>query len=60
MSLMESKFNEIFLDSDDKSLEINGEGIESIVTKNFYDKVFNVQEEKEVNEKISKSIMIHQ
>lgn len=49
MTYLEDLFNDIHKDTDEKELELNGEGIESVVTKNLYDRLFNVKEEEEMN-----------
>ncbi|CDW91862.1 UNKNOWN [Stylonychia lemnae] len=60
MTLMEAKFQDIFQETDENEIELNGEGIEAIVTKNFYERIFNTPEEHDTNKQVCESINIHQ
>ena len=40
---------EIHQETDESEVNLNNEGIESIVTKNFYNRIFNTVEESELN-----------
>ncbi len=53
MSTLEDLLNQIHGETDENELQRNGEGIEAIVAKNFYDQIFNVPAEKELNDKLS-------
>ena len=51
MSDLEDKFQEVFKD-DELEQAVNNEGIESIVCKNFYNFIYNVESEWPINDKI--------
>eukprot|EP00347_Sterkiella_histriomuscorum_P011404 403372588 len=59
MTLMEQKMQEVYNETDENEIIINAEGIEAIVTKNFYKQIFCPEEEQEINKKISENIQIH-
>ena len=56
MSDLEEQYNDLHQETDPEELKRNGEGIEAVITKNYYDQIFDAPQEQEFSKKLSESI----